>query len=155
MNSTRNTDHRITWTTESLNFVLPLYEEIKKLRISKEDREATFVKGTLDDSAKITHVIVDRIGKLVARTNLNLLEIGTEHDDHTQEQEWDPAFWAPPTDAATIYKRNCPSVTLESAWNKVGDLFLQHSELWTATPEAFEVSSDDEPGEVDMDEFEF
>ena len=41
---------------------MPLYEDIKNLQISKTDRTASFTAGTLQDSAKIEQLIVDKVG---------------------------------------------------------------------------------------------
>ena len=62
MNSTRNTDNRISWTTKALNFVLPLYEEVKNLQITKKSREAGFVQGTQEACNTMLTMIKTKLG---------------------------------------------------------------------------------------------
>ena len=79
MNSTRTTEDRIEWTSESLNLVLPLISDIQDLQIQKRQQEVFFVKGTLEDATKMKDHLSHKIGVTPAQVE--------------RRTRWRPDFW--------------------------------------------------------------
>ena len=61
MNTGRTSEERLSWTTEGLNAMLPIYDAIQALRITAEECSASFVSGTLSDATSIKNAIMTRL----------------------------------------------------------------------------------------------
>lgn len=129
MNKDRPTLNRISWTTVGLNFFIDLQGDIDDLRISKNERDQGFAKGTLEDAAKLTHIITNQIGVVEHRVR--------------RAQEYEKGIWyAAIQEEPLVTNNNIPeSDKLELAFSQVGDLYVKNQQMWD---DAQEVVTDDE-----------
>jgi hypothetical protein len=126
MNGSSPTLSRISWTTLALNHCLVIQQSIKDLQISSESRKEKHVKGTAEDSDRIFNFLNLKLGLFVRSTS---------------KRAWHSNFWYPPeTEEEGL---PIPSDQLETAFGKVGDLYLKHQEGWDEA-EAVEANSDSE-----------
>jgi hypothetical protein len=66
MNSVHPSESRISLTTESLNFTLPIQHSIAKMEINHSKGDAKKVQGTLADVNRLEHEIASKIGETTA-----------------------------------------------------------------------------------------
>ena len=107
-------EYRLGWTTESLNFTLPLQKSIGDLRISHYTRTTMHVKGLLPDVTKL----VDHIKE---KNRMNNSEL-------TKTKNFNATFWY--TYPPQKHKIVRPSDTMEEAYTTLGispirNLFLK------------------------------
>jgi hypothetical protein len=129
MNKHRPTANRISWTTVGLNYFLEMQGDIDDLRITKNEREQGFARGTLEDAAKLTEMIVKQIGVVEHRVR--------------RYKVYTKSFWyaaiQDPTDEFPSYTPE--SDALEVAFAEVGDIYVKNQQMWD---NAEEVESDEE-----------
>ena len=68
MNTRRTSEDRISWTTEGLNAMLSLYDDVQALQISAEERSESFIAGTLKDAATLQNAITTSLRLCSATT---------------------------------------------------------------------------------------
>ena len=139
MNKNRPTARRVSWTTIALNFFLELYQDIEELRIRKKEREKGYAAGTLADADIIYNNVSKKLG--VVKTRLDVV------------REYSVIFWyvAIP---ANIGELPPPSDQLETAFGKVGEIYVKHQQTWNNAEEVELVDSEGESEEdgSDMDD---
>lgn len=127
MNGAHVSEYRLGWTSESLNFTLPLQKSIGDLRISHANIQNKQVSGTSGDVAKL----VEHITK---KTGLNNSAL-------TSKKIFDATFWY--THNPLEHNITRPSDGMEEAYAKIGDWYLKHQKFIFEDPENFAVSDDD------------
>jgi hypothetical protein len=150
MNKRRPTLHRITWTTEGLNFFLDVQGDVDDLRISQSERESGFAKGTLEDAKKLTDIIIAALGVVEHRVKL--------------EKSYEVSFWFGAAKIVVGVSLNGSSPgpisdKLEQAFAEVGDVYVKNQEMWDDAQEVesdsdgeSEDESDSEQDRSDMEE---
>ena len=163
MNTGRTSEDRLSWTTEGLNAMLPLYDDVQALQISAEERSESFIAGTLKDAATLQNAITSSL-RLRSATTRTL---------------WKADFWytvpmpdlVPPTnpDRKKMYYRwfselatTCPSEKLHNSWFSFVNVYLRNQQTWNNEPTAVLVdvimsdneSDDEEADEDDLSEIE-
>ena len=136
MNKRRVTAHRVTWTTEALNFFLEMHGDIDDMKISSANRVNGFPRGTLEDAQIIYQIIVDKIGVSSLRLAVT--------------KEFRITFWyrEPPAD---LVHTEVMSDKLETAYNNVTDLYVTHQNMWD---DAEEVNNDSDFSDSDRSDME-
>lgn len=149
MNKYRTTEHKVEWTTQGLNVMLPVYHDAHNLTESHSTSEASYVRGTQADVDKLVEVICARLGT-------NNIEWPVA---------WQPDIWysAPQPDLA---EDSPPSDFLENAWAQMGDVYIRHQYTWgdeldvmdiddlsSSESESSDSSDEDSDQSVDLDIF--
>ena len=138
MNKKRPTPDWVGWTTEALNFFLDFQEDIDNLRISKKDREEGFAAGTLRDANIICNQIIAKLG--------------VNPGDIMKAQVYKTDFWYSEVAKANVKEAEPESNKMETAFGKVGDLYVDHQKTWDNATEVEDIASDDEAEDMDDNE---
>jgi hypothetical protein len=139
MNKGNVSENRIQWTTLALNHCLPLHNDIKNLRICKEDRRTEFPGGTVTDAHHLQAVLTTKLG--VTPTNLGKFTKFKGGLWYTGEIAVDPI--------------EIPSDRLEMAYSNVSDFYIKHQDVWDSAEEVEGVTDESfYETDVEMDEDE-
>lgn len=159
MNTGRTSEERLSWTTEGLNTMLPIYDAIQALRITAEERSASFVSGTLSDATSIKNAIMTR---LRAKNN----KIGS------LQKQWTADFWyngpmpdlvlpAKDSPKQKLYRRwfaemgsTRPSEKLHHSWFSFISVYVRNQKTWDNEQAAVWVDAMDIEDESDVEDDE-
>ena len=150
MNTGRTSEECLSWTTEGLNTILPIYDAIQALRITAEERSASFVSGTLSDATSIKNAIMTR---LRAKNN----KIGTA-DFGPMPDLVLPAKNSP---KQKLYRRwfaemgsTRPSEKLHHSWFSFISVYVRNQKTWDNEQAAVWVDAMDIEDESDVEDDE-
>ena len=125
MNAHRQTEHRISWTNEGLNVLLPLFKDVELMRSSTKSNTIKFVVGTEADVEKMVDFINTKVGTHNVR----------------KQKHWKTDFWytEPQPD---LEEEEPPSNGLEIAFSNVGSLYVKHQYSWDDADVVVEVDEE-------------
>lgn len=133
MNKYRQTEHRVSWTNEGLNVLLPLFKDVEKLKSNAKNSNIGFVKGTTEDITFMLDIIQTKAGI----SNLS------------GRKQWDPAFWY--QNRPLECHMSPPSNSLEAAFANVGTLYVKHQFSWDNAEVVAEVDEEFYESEPEYD----
>ena len=113
-------------------------EDIDNLRISKKDREEGFAAGTLRDANIICNQIIAKLG--------------VNPGDIMKARVYKTDFWYSEVAKANVKEAEPESNKMETAFGKVGDLYVDHQKTWDNATEVEDIASDDEAEDMDDNE---
>ena len=137
MNKGNVSKTRIQWTTKALNSSLNIHNDVKQMRIKKEDVQQKYVASTLADSSKLTQHIKEKIANSNRKkAKLHLFDPNFLYIERDPDLEVDP-----------------PSDSMEEAFSNLADFFVKHQDTWD-NGDRVEIENDDDT-ESDEDEPEY
>ena len=134
MNTTKQSENRVKWTTAALNHFLPLFRSIAQLRHSKAPQSTySFVKNTEHDA----NTLFEWISRLTVETRNSI---------------WSPAAWDCQLFYAEATNINIghPSDELEAAFGLIGAVFVQNQSMLREVTEV-ELLEVEQDNEVELD----
>lgn len=126
-------EYRTGWTTESLNFSIPLQNLIMDLRISRVDIQQKFVNGIMSDADQLFDFFEEKLGR-------NTVTI-------SKTSNFNANFWY-----AVLphnIKNTAPSQECEDVYLDIGDWYLEHQKYIIEDPSNFAFPADEIDDEHD------
>ena len=134
MNTTKQSENRVKWTTTALNHFLPLFRSIGQLRHSKAPQNTyTFVKNTEQDA----NMLFEWISRLTIEKR-SLIRAPAD---------WDCQLFY--TEASYI-EIGHPSDELEAAFGLIAAVFVQNQSMLTEVTEV-ELLEAEQDNEIELD----
>ena len=114
INREHQTEHHISWTTEGINVLLAIANNIQWLQANKKNKAKGFVKMTLEDAQAMQGVITDKLGVSGFR----------------RHKVWKDTFWYADVPDDHEVTNEPTSDKLELCFTQVINLYVRHQFAW-------------------------